>query len=96
MVKRSIKVTIVFLLSLFFIFDAMDIFQSIIKKDPYLYVLVIGSLFRFPLLALFIFLSISLKKSDIKWQKILGVTGLLIAILDISINLGALGLGLMR
>ena len=96
MVIKIIKITIVFLLSLFFIFDTIDILQSIIKNNPYLYVLVIGTLFRFPLLSILTFFSLILKKSEVRWQKIIGVTGLLIVILDVLVNLGALILGLIK
>lgn len=60
--KKNIGIIIVFLLSAFFVFDAIDILQSIIEKDPYLYALVIGSFFRFPILIILFFLSLSLKK----------------------------------
>ena len=94
--KLKIK-SIFTLLIIAFIFwdDITGSLELMIRHERFLYVQYVGLFFYVPLLAVLTYLSLSLKKSEIKWQKTLGIIGIYIVILDLIVNLIAFVWNLM-
>jgi len=71
------------------IVDATDKLILILKREYFLFALYIGSFYLIAIFILLISLSLSLRKSEIKWQKVLGSIGIFIVIVDLVVNIMA-------
>ncbi len=96
MIKQKLKICTAVLLSAFYIFDTIDLLNLLSAGDHFLYVQVVGSFISFPFILTLFFLSLSLRKSSIHWQRMVGVTGISIVIANILVNAVALIWNLMK
>lgn len=82
--KILITIFIVSLLSL----DLFDKLMSILEGNIFLYALVIGFLVYLLWLNIILaLLSLPLIKSGVRWQRILGILGISVVVLDLFINI---------
>ena len=97
MFNGKVKIIIVIFLVLLITWDAIDTLILASREGTFLYALVIGFfVYLLWLNIILIVLSYSLKKSEIKWQRIIGIIGIFVAVLDLLVNIVAFILYFVR
>ncbi|MBI1866506.1 MAG: hypothetical protein HYS02_01930 [Candidatus Staskawiczbacteria bacterium] len=93
----NLKVFVVILLILWSIWNVVDLFSSAISGYDFLFgQVIVFSIYIFPTIIILSFFSLSLKKSEVKWQRILGNIGLGTVVVDILVNITAFIWNLIR
>lgn len=83
---RIFAVFITIFLITFLSVDVIDTLMSVLRGDNFLFALYIGSFYLIVIFILLILLSLSLRKSEIKWQKVLGNIGIFVVAADLVVN----------